>query len=388
LLQPVPHYSWDNWKDPVRMKTSNRQGIAPGSGRGFTLIELLVVVAVIAILIAVLLPALSAVRGQAQALQALSNARQVATALQAYTSDGGFGFNDHPSGRLSSGSGTYPPSYLYGAEETGLRYRWEDQTFTNPNPSHGYIHWSRLLFEGERVPSEAFQSPAVTEGGAPRSNPGPDIGDWTANQENDLGQTAPGGRYPEDRQAERVAFTGNAAIFSRNKFAAPNGVDPYTNPNQSQNFNTLVKTTDIDQPSNTILMTEFADKEQWATLMDGLVVKSHRPVDPFVGLSSGIEVLNQTIAGRPSFSYPSLDSIEDWGAIDKGAFTDGTNSRLNGVGRHHPGETTVFVYADGSGNRGDLEDSVAERRWGRKFYSLWDKGNPTGVSVDLEINAP
>lgn len=55
--------------------------------RGFTLIELLVVVAVIAILIGVLLPALGKARQSAQMVQCQSNLRQVAVALTAYAGD-------------------------------------------------------------------------------------------------------------------------------------------------------------------------------------------------------------------------------------------------------------------------------------------------------------
>src|SRR5271166_5897615 len=80
------------------IRRTERSSRLPKASAGFTLIELLVVIAIIAILAAMLLPALARAKQQSQSVKCMSNAHQIMVSWIMYADDNGglLAPNDYP----------------------------------------------------------------------------------------------------------------------------------------------------------------------------------------------------------------------------------------------------------------------------------------------------
>ena len=105
--------------------------------KGFTLIELLVVISIIALLIGILLPALSSARRTAKDIKCLSNLRQLATAGSAYSVDAK-GYFPHQNGNLT----------------------FVENAISNP-PASKRDNWLRNIFSYVSEAKQAFVCPTV-----------------------------------------------------------------------------------------------------------------------------------------------------------------------------------------------------------------------------------
>jgi prepilin-type N-terminal cleavage/methylation domain-containing protein/prepilin-type processing-associated H-X9-DG protein len=245
------------------------------SRKGFTLIELLVVISIIAILAAILMPALGRARELAKAAACQSNEHNIGLALQMYAADN---------------RGLFPVCYKYNNGDgagidavTGIGgyFHWTAQIdpaeYTDPcvevaDPVNGpLLHYPRQADE--------FVCPSHMPGGfAPT--------DFTAGRI----PSAPPGQGSldpslDDRQCPRISYIPNELIMPRKKFSSAHDNDPAGAPQgtgQSTHHLQQVSADIITAPQHTILIGEFSQSPNCilgGSVAGGTAYKSHRPTN-------------------------------------------------------------------------------------------------------------
>ncbi len=129
-----------------------RKGVIMRTRKGFTLIELLVVIAIIAILMAILMPAMSRVKEQGRRSSCLSNLRQLTLGWIMYA-------DEHDDMLVNGDTGEYgihprqTPDYRKWKDPRTIEFgkRIPPTAFSPDQPGNEDIHWAAISMWGKEA---------------------------------------------------------------------------------------------------------------------------------------------------------------------------------------------------------------------------------------------
>ena len=347
---------------------------------GFTLVELLVVIGIIALLISILLPALSKARETANRIKCASNLRQIGQGFQMYE---------------NNFKGVLPPSVVFYGMHLSASF---PPVQTPSTPVQGYIHWSSLITNAgldlgdtqflSTSGWDQFQCPSLDKGGVPPANT------FAANQEAGFGNdTSTAGII--DLQAPRLAYMANEALCPRGRLGTGVAGTAYTNPYH------YVKASQVHGSSEVVLASEMwgIQSLEATTAQAGgpgpQVSNSRRGVSGF-GLSesaaAGVTSLDKAYAATNPYGFgqaTTADMEADPSTNTAWVTSSSIKTTLNFVGRNHGAKKTGiangpngaipnwdlrqtnFLYVDGHVESKNVADTVYPvNQWGQQFLSL------------------